>query len=191
MNSRSTNTPLVQDLAGYSTPLNWTTGASFHVRALWFFFGQPLFYSPLIPGSHWRCLLLRLFGSRIGTNCVLKPGIKVKFPWRLTLGNNCWIGEDVWIDNLASVSIGDNACISQGVYFCTGNHNYRTSSFDLIVKPILIEDQSWIGAFSIIAPGVTIASQSIVSLGSVVSTDVNYNEVVSGNPAKFVRLRHN
>ena len=72
-------------------------------------------------------------------------------PWKLKVGNNVWIGEDVWIDNLELVDISDNVCISQGAMLLCGNHDFTSSTFDLIVKPIVLEDGVWIGAKSIVS----------------------------------------
>ena len=71
-----------------------------------------------------------MFGAKIGNGVILKPKIFIKFPWKLEIGNNTWIGEKVWIDNIETVSIGDDCCVSQGVYFCTGNHDFKKETFD-------------------------------------------------------------
>src|SRR4051812_37327854 len=101
-------------------------------------------FSHLVPSSKVRVLALSLFGATIGAGVVIKPGVKVKFPWRLSIGEHSWIGEDVWIDNLGSVDIGSNSCVSQGVYICTGNHDWKSPGFDLIVNSVKIGDHSWI-----------------------------------------------
>ena len=99
-----------------------------------------MFVSSSIPGSAHRCFLLRAFGAKIGRGVNIKPRVKVKFPWRLIVGNHSWIGEAVWIDNLAEVEIGANCCVSQGAYLCTGSHDWNSRKFTLITKPIRVED---------------------------------------------------
>jgi putative colanic acid biosynthesis acetyltransferase WcaF len=158
-------------------------------QALWFFLGLPVLRSSVIPSSRIRVFLLRIFGARIGDGVVLKPGIRVKYPWLLSLGDRSWIGEDVWIDNLANVTIGSDVCISQGAYFCTGNHDWSDGAFGLIVKPIVLENGSWVGARSMICPGVTVHECGIAAAGSVVSKDVPAFEIHAGNPATLVRIR--
>ena len=106
-----------------------------------------------LPGSRLRIVILRIFGACIGSGVVIKPHVKVKFPWRLSIGANSWIGEGVWIDNLAEVKIGSNACISQGAYLCTGSHNWAVPTFDLVVRPIEIGDEVWICANTSVGPG--------------------------------------
>jgi len=113
----------------------------------------------------------------------------VKFPWRLRIGDHSWIGEDVWIDNLAPVTIGSHCCISQGVYICTGNHDWNRESFDLITLPVTIHDQAWLAAKSVVSPGVVIGEGAILSLGSVATSDLKEWRVYQGVPAVSVRSR--
>lgn len=167
----------------------YSPGRPVIVLAVWFFCGLPMLRSSLIPSSVLRRCLLRLFGAAIGCGVVIKPGVRVKYPWLLSVGDNSWIGEDVWIDNLARVVIGHDACISQGAYLCTGNHDWSDPAFGLVVKPISIRDGSWIGAKSVICPGVTVGECSVTTAGSTVSSDVPPFEVHAGNPARFVRIR--
>ena len=93
------------------------------VRGLWYFISVIFFITHFFPFSFLKVWLLKLFGARIGRNVVIKPGVNIKYPWKLVIGDYSWIGEDVWIDNLSSVSIGNNACISQGAMLLCGNHN--------------------------------------------------------------------
>ena len=167
----------------------YNPGRSSIVCALWFFCALPVLRSSLIPSSALRRCLLRLFGADIGRSVVIKPGVRVKYPWLLSVGDNSWIGEDVWIDNLARVAIGRNACVSQGAYLCTGNHDWSDRSFALVVKSIALEDGAWIGAKAVICPGVTVRECGVVAAGSLVSTDVPSFEVHAGNPACFVCVR--
>ena len=120
---------------------------------------------------------------------VIKPGVNIKYPWLLKVGDNSWIGEKVWIDNLAMVNIGSNVCISQGAMLICGNHDYSKSTFDLIVGSITLEDGVWIGAGSIVGPKVTVGSHAILALGSVASKDLKEWTIYRGNPAEAVRDR--
>lgn len=142
-----------------------------------------------LPGSGHRRVVLRLFGARISRGVKLKPGLQIKFPWRLEIGEDSWIGQDVWIDNLATVKIGANTCLSQGAYVCTGSHDWQSSTFDLIVKPVTISDCAWIAAKAVIAPGVTVGSGSILAIGSVATSDMEPWSVYQGVPAKLIKQR--
>lgn len=181
---------MLQDLAAYRTPPDWHPGAAKPVLALWFCLGAPLLAARWLPGSAWRVSLLRSFGARIGTGCRLKPGLRVKFPWRLQVGNHCWLAEDAWIDNLAPVTLGDRVCLSQGAYLCTGNHDFRSPGFYLLLGPITIGTDAWIAARAVLAPGTRIGTGAVVSLASVVRGEVPAGTIVSGHPAVVVGQRH-
>ena len=133
--------------------------------------------------------ILRRFGGVIGRNCVIKPGVNIKYPWKLKIGNNVRIGEYVWIDNFDNVEIRDNVCISQGAMLLCGNHNYKKSTFDLMIGKIFLGEGSWVGAKSIVCPGVTLQSHAVLSVGSVASTDLEPYSVYKGNPAVKVKDR--
>ena len=122
--------------------------------------------------SNLKVFLLRVFGATVGKKVVLKPNINIKYPWNLVIGNHCWIGEGVWIDNLDQVTLEDHVCISQGAFLECGNHNYKSSSFDLMTAPIYVKQGSWIGAKGIIGPGVTVGSHAVLSLGAVATKDL-------------------
>ena len=150
---------------------------------------EGLLFSSWIPGSRWRAALLRLFGAKVGQGVVFKPRIRVKFPWKLSIGDHSWIGEQVWIDNLAAVEIGSHCCISQGAYLCTGNHRWDSQSFDLVVSPIRIEDHCWIGATARIGPGITCAAGAVLTIGSTATRDLEQWHIHTGNPAKPIKVR--
>ena len=164
-------------------------GRSPLVRMAWFFCGLPVLRLAILPSSSIRRCLLRLFGARVGTGVVIKPGVRVKYPWLLEVGNHCWLGEDCWIDNLAPVKVGSDVCISQGAYLCTGNHDWSDPAFGLVVRPISIEDGAWVGAKAILGPGTAIGECAVVAAGSMVSGRVPAFEIHGGNPAVFLKRR--
>ena len=178
-----------QNLRDYKKPESWNRGASFLKEILWIIIFKPM-VSNNIPGTFWRKFLLQLFGARIGRFNRLHPGLKVKMPWRLIIGDYCWLGEDTWIDNLNKVQISNNVCISQGVYFCTGSHNYKKETFDLITKPIFIDEQVWIAAKSIIGPGYTIGKSSIVTMGSIVTKDIPPSSIYKSHEKIILKNFH-
>jgi putative colanic acid biosynthesis acetyltransferase WcaF len=159
------------------------------LRAAWFAVGLPLLRCGWIPSSSFRVRLLRLFGAALGPGMVIKPGVRIKHPWLLAAGRNCWLGEDAWIDNLASVTLGDNVCISQGSYLCTGNHDWSDPAFGLIVRPITLRDGAWAGARSVLCPGVELGEGAIAAAGSVVVRNIPAWEIHAGNPAALIRRR--
>jgi putative colanic acid biosynthesis acetyltransferase WcaF len=157
-------------------------------EALWLL-TQMLFVSCGIPGSRHRVWLLRLFGARIGCGVVVKPGVRVKFPWKLRIGNNTWVGESVWIDNLANVEVGSDCCLSQGAYLCTGSHDWTAPHFDLLIGEIRIADGAWVAAQVVLGPGTTMGRNSVVTLGSIASGELKADGVYGGNPATWKKQR--
>lgn len=141
-------------------------GASRPTEAFWLLISS-LLVSSWLPGSAWRATLLRLFGASIGKGVVFKPRVVVKFPWRLHIGDFCWIGERVWIDNLTDVRLGDHVCLSQSAYLCTGSHDWSHENFDLITKPILIESHAWICANAMLAPGTIVEQGAVLAFGAI------------------------
>ena len=122
---------------------------------------------------------------------VIKPRVRIKYPWHLVLGDNVWIGEDVWIDNLVTVTVGSNVCISQGAYLLTGSHDYRDPRFGLIIKPIHIAEGAWITARVTLCPGVSVGRNAVITAGSILQSDADENAVYQGNPAIKIRNRIN
>lgn len=175
------------DLAKFDNT-SFPRGRARWLEALWLLV-QWLLVSSAIPGSRHRRFLLRVFGAKIGSGVCIKPRVRIKFPWRLTVGDNSWIGEGVWIDNLEEVSIGANCCLSQEVYICTGNHDWTKPEFNLVAKPVRIGNECWICARGVLAPGVTAERGSVLALGSVATTDLRQWTIYQGVPAHPLRAR--
>jgi putative colanic acid biosynthesis acetyltransferase WcaF len=157
---------------------------------LWLITSNIFFLTNLPYPNFLKIFILKLFGARVGKGVVIKPWVKIKFPWELTIHNYVWIGESVWIDNISHVNIADNVCISQGALIITGNHNYNLISFDLISKPINIEEGSWLCANSIVTGGVTVKSHAVLSIASIATKDLNAFTIYKGNPAIEINKRH-
>ena len=175
------------DLSKYNN--NWYQPGNVFKRVLWYYFNILFFKNGLFPFSSFKVFILKLFGARIGTGVIIKPFVNIKYPWLLSIGDHVWIGEEVWIDNLDLVVIGNNVCISQGALLLTGSHNYKEKTFDLIVKPIYIEEGVWLCAKSIICAGVTCKRDSIITAGSVITSNCNSSGIYRGNPAIQISAR--
>ncbi len=120
---------------------------------------------------------------------MIKPKVNIKYPWKIEIGDHSWIGEGVWIDNLAHVRIGKNVCLSQGAMLLCGNHNYKKSTFDLEVKEINLEDGVWISARSFVGPGCRCKTHSVLLANSSAYSDLEDYSIYHGNPAKKVKDR--
>lgn len=175
------------DLSKYNN--DWYKPGSKLKMTIWFFVNAMFLASSWIPISSIKVFLLRLFGAEIGKGVIIKPSVNIKYPWKLKIGNHVWIGENVWIDNLEQVTIANNVCISQGAMLLTGNHNYKKTTFDLFLGSIVLEEGAWVGAQSIVCPGVVCMSHSILSVGSVLSSNTEPYYIYSGNPATKIRKR--
>jgi len=174
-------------LSTYQTTIN--INASKIKQISWYFTNIFFFKSSLPFPTNFKCMLLKIFGAKVGKGIRFKPSINIKFPWKLTIGNDCWIGENVWIDNLENVTIGNDCCISQGVLILTGSHDAMKSSFDYTSGPIIIEDGVWLGAKSIVTSGVICGSHSILGAGSVTGKNLNPYIIYNGNPANPILKR--
>ena len=158
-------------------------------RTLWYF-ANMLFFKTLLPfPSSFKTALLRLFGAKVGSGVVIKPDVNIKYPWFLEIGDECWIGEGVWVDNLAKVAMGSNVVLSQGAYLLTGSHDYTKETFDLMLGEIVLEDGVWIGAKATVCPGVVCRSHAVLAVGSVATKELEAFSVYQGNPAVFKRER--
>lgn len=164
-------------------------GAGFIKQTLWYFTNAIFVRASWNPFMGIKIALLKAFGAKIGKNLVIKNNVCIKFPWKLSIGDNVWLGEYVWIDNLDYVTIGNNVCISQGALLLTGNHDYTCSSFDYRNAPIVIENGAWIGAKCIVCPGVTVHSHAILTVGSIATKDMEEYTIYKGNPAIKIRDR--
>ncbi|MGO9484240.1 MAG: WcaF family extracellular polysaccharide biosynthesis acetyltransferase [Rhodomicrobium sp.] len=180
-------TPTGVTLASFSNS-GFQRGRPAFVEALWILI-QALFISSFLPGSTHRRFLLRLFGAQIGNRVTIKPGVRIKFPWRLIVASDVWIGENVWIDNLAEVRLEANSCLSQGAYLCTGSHDWTSNSFDLMVKPIVIGESAWIAAKAMVGPGVIVHERAVLTMGSVATSVMAPGCIFQGVPARKIKLR--
>src|SRR5690606_39763522 len=83
-----------------------------------------------------KCIVLKAFGAKLGKGVVIKPKVNIKYPWYLTVENDTWIGEKVWIDNLAEVRIGQNVCLR------SEEHTSELQSRENLVCRLLLEKKN-------------------------------------------------
>lgn len=177
------------DLSKYDN--SWyDPGRGMVIRLLWFWVNAAFLRNPLNPSGGIKKFWLKLFGAKIGKGVVIKPAVNIKYPWHLEIGDHCWIGENAWIDNLVPVKLGPNVCLSQGAMLLTGNHNYKKTTFDLMVGEITLEEGVWIGAHAIVTPGITCKSHSVLAVRSVAAQDLEPYTIYQGNPAQAARERN-
>jgi putative colanic acid biosynthesis acetyltransferase WcaF len=176
------------DLSSYSAA-HFDRGASKGRELIWLFVSLVLFRLCPLSLSPLKRTVLRIFGARVGIGVTIKPQVKITFPWKLEIGDHVWLGEECWLLNLERIAIGNNVCISQRAFLCTGSHNHKLPTFDLITKPITVENGAWIGASAWVGPGVVVGVESVLSAGSVATKDLERGGIYRGNPAVFLRPR--
>ena len=156
--------------------------------AIWYLCNLVCFNSGLLPFSNVLVAMLRLFGAKIGRDVRIKPGIYIKYPWKLKIGDHSWLA-DCRIENLDHVTIGCHVCISSQVLILTGNHNYKSRTFDLMTSPVQVDNGAWIAARAIVCPGVKMGSHAILTTASVANGDLLPYIIYKGNPARPIRKR--
>ena len=167
---------------------NFSRTRSRFIEMFWIVVEFFLVSNPLQLSSRARVWALRLFGARIGANVIMRPRLRVKFPWNLEVGDNCWIGEGVWIHNQDLLMIEDNVVVSQEAFITTGSHDIY-ESMDLVVKPLTLRRGAWITARCLVLQGVEIGQNVVFTPGRVVQKSLPPNGIYGGNPAKFIRQR--
>jgi len=169
---------------------SWFKPGNILKRLLWYYINICFFKTSCLFPNFLKVFLLKLFGAKVGSNINIKPCVNIKYPWLLEIGNNVWLGENCWIDNLGRIQIGNNVSISQGAILLTGNHNYKKEAFDLMIGEIVLEDGVWVGAKSVVCPGLTMHLHSILSVGSVLTKDAEAYGIYQGNPAVYMKKRN-
>ena len=177
-----------QNLEKFSLPPQFR-GRSAVVVQLWWLVEATLFaWSPQFMYG-WRRFLLRLFGAKIGRKVLVRPTVRITYPWKVTIGDFSWIGDFVELYTLGEIHVGDNAVISQRSYLCTGSHDFSTPTFDIYQKPIHVGNQAWVATDVYIAPGVTIGDAAVIGARSTVFTDMPAGMICYGSPAQPVKPR--
>jgi len=140
-------------------------------QAAWFTFSFLIFQKFWFP-NRFRASILRKFGAKIGKNVFIRHDVRIMWPWKFEVGNDCWLGEGSRFINLENVSIGNDVCISQEVMICTGSHDHKKSDFPYRNKQITVSDGAWVAARATLLPGVTVGKNSVIAAGEFVRVDV-------------------
>ena len=177
-----------QELSRFSLPQGFA-GRSIFIILLWSAVQKTLFALSPQFFYRWRRFLLRLFGAEIGSGVIIRPSVKITYPWKLKVGDYSWIGDDVNLYTIGNISIGSNSVVSQKSYLCAGGHDYKTAHFDTFTGDIIIGNKVWVATDVFVAPGVSINDGVIVGARSSVFKDLPENMVCFGNPARAVKSR--
>lgn len=179
----------MQRLSEHKLPRNFRGRSALFVQLWWFI--QAFFFksSPQVLYG-WRRFLLRCFGARIGRGVLIRPSVTVTYPWKVSIGDYCWIGDDVVLYSLGNIEIGDNSVVSQKCYLCTGSHNYKKESFDIFSKDIIIGSECWLATDVFVGPGVSVGSGAVVGARSSVYKSIAGQFIYAGNPAAVMSKRN-
>ena len=177
-----------QNLSAYSMPPGFRGRSALMVQLWWFVQATFFRWSPQALYG-WRRFLLRLFSAKIGRGVIIRPTATITYPWKVSIGDYSWVGDDVVLYSLSNISIGEHSVISQRSYLCGGGHDYEKVTFDMVAKDIVIGDEAWIATDVFVAPGVTIEDGCIVGARSSVFHDLPKAMICLGSPAKPIRPR--
>jgi putative colanic acid biosynthesis acetyltransferase WcaF len=179
---------MIQKLSSFKLPLGFR-GRSAIVVQLWWFVQSTFFACSPQFAYRFRCWLLRCFGARIGNGVIIRPTVTITYPWKVSIGDNAWIGDDAVLYSLGDIEIGANAVVSQRSYLCASDHDYTEPDFPIRAFKITIGEQAWVAADVFIAPGVTIGAGAVIGARSSVFKDMPPGMVCFGYPAKPVKQR--
>jgi putative colanic acid biosynthesis acetyltransferase WcaF len=148
------------------------------------------FFTSNLPWSNaFKRFLLRCFGAKIGAGVVLRPRINIHFPWKLTIGDHCWLGDGCQILNIAPFEMQTQSALAHEVYIAAAGHDIRSATMAAKNEPILIKSGTWVASRAFIAGGVTIEEDCVIAAGAVVTKDVPKGSIVAGNPGVVVKER--
>lgn len=177
-----------QQLERFSVPRKFRGRSAFVVQ-LWEVVQATLFgCSPRICFA-WRRWLLRLFGADVGPGVLIRPSARITYPWKVSLGARCWIGDGAVLYSLGEICLGADAVISQRSYLCAGSHDPERLDFPLTAASIAIGPEAWIAADVFVAPGVQVGRGAVVGARSAVFSDLPEGMICYGTPAKPIRAR--
>lgn len=181
---------IAQQLDDFRLPPGFR-GRSAVVVQLWWLVQSTLFSCSPQFMYGWRRWLLKLFGANVGQGVLVRPSAKMTYPWKVTIGNHAWIGDDVVLYSLGEIEIGTNAVISQRSYLCAASHDYTKPDFPIYDKKICVGAQVWLATDVFVAPGVTIGEGTVIGARSSVFHDLPPMMVCVGSPAKPIKHRIN
>jgi putative colanic acid biosynthesis acetyltransferase WcaF len=179
---------MIQDLNSFRLPENFRGRPAWVVQLWWIVQGSLFRWSPQF-AYEWRRWLLCLFGAKLGKGVKIRPSATITYPWKLSIGDWSWVGDQVTLYTLGEIIIGDNAVVSQHSYICSGSHDYTAPTFDIYSEPVHIGSQAWLSSGVFVAPGVQIGQGAVVGVRSLVLNDLPEMTLCAGHPAKPIRPR--
>ncbi|HDR9251110.1 putative colanic acid biosynthesis acetyltransferase [Burkholderia vietnamiensis] len=177
-----------QDLSKFRVPDGFRGRSAWFVQLWWLVQATVFRHSPQLAYG-FRAWLLRCFGAKVGVNTVIRPKVTITYPWKVSIGDFSWIGDDAVLYSLGEIEVQAHAVISQRSYLCAGDHDYRDASFPIRGRPIIIEEQAWLAADVFVAPGTVVGRGAVVGARSSVFQDLPAWTVCVGSPCRPVKPR--
>lgn len=177
-----------QNLEKFELPGNFRGRPGWYVQ-LWWFVQATLFRCSPQFAYGFRNALLRLFGARVGRGVIIRPTVIVTYPWKVSIGDFSWVGDDAVLYSLGDIEIGNNTVVSQRSYLCAADHSYLDENFPIQSKKIQLADEVWLAADVFVAPGVSIGYGTVVGARSSVFKDLPAEMICMGSPCKAIRAR--
>lgn len=142
----------------------------------------------VLPFSILRINLLRIVGGTVGSGTIIRRGVRFDFPWRIMIGEKCFISAGVYLDcRGGSIIINDFCDISEGVLIYSLSHNINSRDFSIKRGDITVQDRVWLCARAIILPGTIVSSGCVVGANSVLSGSTKSDTLYVGVPAAEIR----
>jgi acetyltransferase-like isoleucine patch superfamily enzyme len=150
--------------------------------------------TPSVLGIGIRYCCLKRLCMECGENVVVFCGAYLTYLENCRFGSSISIHENCNIGCIGGLSVGNDVMISQGVSILTTEHDYKQKNqpmrnAPLILKPVIIGNDVWIGAHSVITAGVTIGDRAVVGAGSVVTHNIEPGTICGGIPARTISSR--
>jgi len=177
-----------QNLREFKLPRDFR-GRHFLFVQLWWFVQATFFKMSPQFAYRFRAYILRLFGASIGKHTVIRPSVRITYPWKVKIGDYVWIGDYAELYSLGEIVIQDNAVVSQHTYLCGGDHDYTSCDFSIRAGKIVIGEQAWLAADVFVAPGVFIGEGAVIGARSAVFRDMPAGMICKGNPCEPIKPR--
>jgi putative colanic acid biosynthesis acetyltransferase WcaF len=178
----------MEKLRLFKVPKGFRGKSKLYVQLWWLV--QAIFIGPSPQVFYgWRRFWLRMFGASIGKKVLVRPSVNITYPWKVSIGDHSWIGDDVVLYSLGEIEIGSNTVISQKSYLCTGSHDYTKETFDIFAKKITVGNGCWLATDVFVAPGITIEDGAVIGARSSVFKNIETNTINIGSPTKNIGNR--
>lgn len=176
----------MRQLSGF-TGVGYSKGRMPAVQVAWLVVDRLVFRRIWCPASL-RVRILRTFGASVGTGVLIRHDVQIHWPWKLTIGDDSWLGAGCWLLNLEPITIGTNVCISQGAFLCTGSHDQHSPTFEFDNAPITVGDGAWIATRATVLRGVTIGDNAVVGACALATRDVPANSTLLAPASTSINL---